>query len=505
MTGLDSRSLSAKAAVLSALVMTTAACGTAGLATKAQPIDVSQAPLMALPDGVELSAAQWPLNHWWQAFGDTQLDAVLERALSGSPNLRLAQARVDEALAKSGLAAASLEPTVNGSGAVTRQRFAEHGTTPPPVAGTWNYVAQATLGVQYELDFWGRNREAVAGAVGRQHASEVEAAAARLMLTTAVVQSYIALQNTDDQIEIEQRQLDRQQRMLTLTAERVSAGLDSQVDLKQAQGDIPMRRAAISLLQEKRELLLNELAALSGLPPGSGPPMLRPRLHLPASLSLPSVVPADLVGRRPDVVSQRWRVEAAGHDIAVAKANFYPNINLVGTAGIQSLGVDQWSAGNRIFGIGPAISLPIFDAGRLRSGLAQQNAIYDGAVETYNATVLEALRDVSNQLASLQGLQDRLAQQQEALATADQSLKLARARYGAGLSNQVEMLIAEGGVLRQQRALADLQARSLSVTAALYRAIGGGELGADLGPAGPAPNADSSNPSSATTRLTDAH
>jgi NodT family efflux transporter outer membrane factor (OMF) lipoprotein len=198
-------------------------------------------------------------------------------------------------------------------------------------------------------------------------------------------------------------------------------------------------------------------------------------MHLPERVTLPSVVPAELVGRRPDVVAQRWRVEAAGHDIAAAKASFYPNINLVASIGKQSLGFEHLGdASTRIFGVGPAISLPIFEGGRLRAGLALQNANYDVAVETYNSTVLTALRDVADQLSSMKWLQTRMEELQQAVSTAQDAADLVRQRYAVGLANHIQVLIAEDAVLQQRRALIDLQAHALSLDAALIRAIGGG-------------------------------
>jgi NodT family efflux transporter outer membrane factor (OMF) lipoprotein len=479
-----------RAGVPLALAFSLSACSTGGLLPRSQPIALPTGQSFELPATVSLSPAQWPSEDWWRRFGDPQLDRIIAHALAENPGLRLAQARIDQASAMSGLAGAALEPRIDGTATSNRQRFSEHGTTPAPVAGTWNYVTQATLGVQYELDFWGRNRETLAGAIGREHAAEIDAAAARLMLSAAMVQAYIALQNTDDEIAIEQAQLQRQQDILALTMQRVEAQLDSQIDLKQAMAALPVRRAAIAALRERRELLEHELAALMGLSANASLAIERPGMHLPERVTLPSAVPAELVGRRPDVVAQRWRVEAAGHDIAAAKANFYPNINLVASIGKQSLGFEHLGdASTRIFGVGPTISLPIFEGGRLRAGLALQNANYDAAVETYNSTVLAALRDVADQLSSMKWLQTRMEELQQAVSTAKDAADLVRERYAVGLTNHIEVLIAEDTVLQQRRALIDLQAHALSLDAALTRAIGGALVPAasavaSAGPAG---------------------
>lgn len=460
-----------------------AACGDVTLRSK--PIDVDHDAAYELPPSVTLSTAEWPTEDWWKRFNDPQLDGLLVRALQESPSIRLALAKIDQARAMSNLAGAALEPRMDGQAATTEQRFSSHGTTPKPVAGSWHYVTQGTLGVQYEFDFWGRNRETLAGALGRQHASEIDAAAARLILSTAVVQTYIALQNTDDEIAVEEDQLRRQLDILALTSKRVQAKMDTLIDLKQAQEGIPVRKGAIAALKEHRELLEHELAALVGST-ATSPILAPPTLRLPTEVVLPSRLPAELIGRRPDVVALRWRIEASGHDIAAAKASYYPNINLVAFAGLQSLGLDNFlQTENRILGLGPAFSLPIFDGGRRDAQLTLQGASYDTMVETYNGTVLAALKDVADQLTSLKWLQARMSEQTQAVSTAQDAADLVRRRYAVGLATYVQVLMSEDAVLQQRRGLVDLQARALSLDVALCRAIGGGSLDAGSSAAPP--------------------
>lgn len=439
---------------------------------------------MDLPVSAVLSPAQWPATDWWRRYGDPQLNSLVDLALANNPGLRLAQARIDQAQSITALAGSASEPRADAAATSSRQHFSAHGTTPQPVAGTWNFVTQATIGVQYEFDFWGRNREALSGAIGREHASEIDAVAARLMLATAVVQTYIAIQNVDDEITVEEEQLSRQRDILSLTRRRAQAELDSQIDLKNSLSGIPLRQAAILVLQERRELLAHELMTLLGLPASAAFQIKRTTMEHPFNVVLPSTVPAELIGRRPDVVAQRWRVEAAGHDISAAKASFYPNINLMAMIGLQSLGFEHLDEyGNRIAGVGPAISLPIFDGGRLRAGLSLQNANYDAAIETYNNTVIAALRDVADQLSSMKWLHSHMEEQQQAVSLATEAAELVQQRYRAGLTNYIQVLIAEQTVLQQRRALVDLQAHALSLDAALSRSIGGGLLDPADGPA----------------------
>jgi NodT family efflux transporter outer membrane factor (OMF) lipoprotein len=195
-------------------------------------------------------------------------------------------------------------------------------------------------------------------------------------------------------------------------------------------------------------------------------------------------VPADLMGRRADIVAARWRVEAASRDIAVARTEFYPNVNLTAFIGFQSLGLSKWlQSGSQMAGIGPAISLPIFDAGRLRGNLRGKSADYDIAVEDYNAKLIDALRDIADQLASTRAVETQWREQQAALASAEAAYDLAQQRYRAGLSTYLTVLTAELSVEQQRRSAVDLKARRYTLDVELARALGGGFRAADQAPA----------------------
>ena len=171
----------------------------------------------------------------------------------------------------------------------------------------------------------------------------------------------------------------------------------------------------------------------------------------------------------------RWRIESASHDIKNARAQFYPDINLAGFIGLQSLGFSRWlQAGSEMAGIGPALSLPLFDGGRLRANLAGRNADYDLAVEQYNQSVIDAVHDVADQLVSLQALAAQQKENQDALARANEVYALSVDRYRAGIGTYIQVLSAESLILQQKNGTADLNARELDVSINLIRALGGG-------------------------------
>ncbi len=426
-----------------------------------------------------VSPANWPASNWWERYGDAELDLLIAEALTGQPVLRIAEARVRQAVALSGIAEATRNPQITANLRDTRQRFSEHSTAPKPVAGTWNSFNEATLNFGYDFDFWGKNQAAVEAALDRVQASEVDAQAARLVLTSSVVQTYFRLVQAHEQLDLAVLVLKQREELLNLTRQRVVAGIDSEVELKQAESAVPSGKQQVAAWWEAITLTRNQLAALLGKGPDRGLAIARPKLAINQGAGIPTTLPADLIGRRPDVVAQRWRVEAASRDIEGAKAQFYPNISLLAFAGFQSLGLSEFlKAGSRISGVGPAVSLPIFDGGRLRSNLGARHADYDAAVEQYNQTLVDALHDVVNQLTSMQWLAEQHSQQEVAVRTAQVAYELAMQRYRAGVGSYLQVLIAEFQVHSQKKLLIDLDVRTLQLDAHLIRALGGGTLGA---------------------------
>jgi len=295
------------------------------------------------------------------------------------------------------------------------------------------------------------------------------------MVSSAVVQAYIAFDQTARQLVVEQQLLAQQEQLLALTRLRLAAELDSKVDLTQSEALLPATRAGIAALNEAMELGRHRLAALLGKGPDRGADIAPPHLRLAASTAVPSTLTADLIGRRPDVVAQRWRVEASTRAIDVAKARFYPDVSITAFLGLQSLGYPKFDqASSRILGVGPAITLPIFDGGRLRANLAAQDAAYDLAVEAYNQTILDAVQDIADQLSSLKWLRERLAEQRQAVATAAEAQELSRKRYAGGLGTSIQVMMTQGTVLAQRRQLVVLESRALALQASLSRALGGG-------------------------------
>lgn len=448
---------------------------TGGLRTQSTPGSANALDSAASLEGAPVTPVAWPTQAWWESFGDAQLNELIDAALAEQPSLRAAAARVRQADALAGVAGAPLSPQGNLNGRATRQRFSENSTTPQPLAGSWDWTADLQAGVGYEIDFWGKNRAGLDAALGRAQAADVDSHAAELMLTTSLVRAYLKLDAAYLLRDLAEQTLQQRENTLRLTESRVQAQLDSRLDMKQAEAALPATRERIAALNEEIALTRNQVAALVGRGPDAGIRIRRPALHDDYVAAIPTAVPAELIGRRPDVVAQRWRVEAAGQEIKVAQAQFYPNVSLTAFAGVQSLGLsDLLNAGSRVLGIGPAISLPVFDGGRLRGNLGARQAEYDVAVEQYNGTLITALHDVVDQIVSLRWQAERSAQQQQALVLTQEAYDMATARYRSGVGSYLQVLSAEAQVLQQKQLLIELQTRGRALHLELIRALGGG-------------------------------
>ena len=273
------------------------------------------------------------------------------------------------------------------------------------------------------------------------------------------------------------------ERVRELTAQRTANGIDSRVELRQAEASLPEARERVIQLDETIALTRNQIAALLGEGPDRGLKIERPHMQSTGALALPSALPADLIGRRPDIVASRWRVEAARKSIDVAHAEFYPDVNLVAFIGLQAIGLGNLlHAGSTAAGITPALRLPIFEGGRLRANLAGKNADYDVAVEGYNQSLADALREVVDQLASMKSVDAQRREVNTGLATAQSAYDLALLRYKEGLGNYLQVLNAESQVLGQKSLQADLNARELDIAVNLTRALGGGYQDQDKAP-----------------------
>jgi NodT family efflux transporter outer membrane factor (OMF) lipoprotein len=429
--------------------------------------------------GLPAESGHWPAADWADQFGDAQLKVLIEEALKGSPTLAQARARLAGAQAYADTAKASTMPSVNAEYSLTRQQFSGTAEVPPPYAGSWQTQNSGLLSASYDLDLWGKNREALKAAVSQVQASEADAEVVKLTLTTSIARTYNQLARLYVLHDIAQQEVERREQIDRITAGRIATGLDTEVERKTAQANLATARSALAALDGSLLTTRYQLAALMGEGPDRGLAIARPALGVGDEVRLPDNLPANLVSRRPDIVAARWRVDAITHEVKEAKAEFYPDINLSAAIGLDAFGFGRFlTAASRTASVGPAINLPIFDAGELRAQLKGRYADFDDAVATYNQTLISALSNVATQLAQIRSSDVQLGDAQAAQQAAREADDLAITQYKGGLTNQLTVLNADMNALQADQAVANLLMNRRDQQIALASALGGGYVDA---------------------------
>ncbi|OAJ54919.1 fusaric acid resistance protein FusA [Paraburkholderia ginsengiterrae] len=467
----------AAAAALACALLLGGCITSGGIRTQASMIDPA-----TLDPGTALRAtqqdAQWPADGWWRQWGDPQLDTLVQDATAGNPGLRAVQERIDEASFQAQIAGAAEWPQLNAGSAFERRRYARY-TTPAPPGGTtvWSNNVEADL--TYDLDLWGRTRALREGALDNVHAAAADARFAEIELQTAMVRGYVQLALQYALLDVYHAVQDEQRRTLDIATRRWRAGVGSRLEVSQASTQFETSTTRVQQAEQQLALIRIGIAALAGKGPGYGDALNRPHLPLNVPVNLPASLPADLIGHRPDVVAQRWRVLAADKGIDVAHADFYPDINLLATASLGSAAtfggfLNFVNSNGMGHGVGAAISLPIFDGGRRRGSYGVAVSSRDAAVDAYNQSVVNAMQAVAVQAVSLRSLAQQQASVEKTLDSARASFRLADTGYRSGITEFLNVLAAQNEQLLQQESLAKIQAQRLDSWALLMKELGGG-------------------------------
>lgn len=411
---------------------------------------------------------------WWKKFRDPQLNQLMDVALQDSPTVLTAAARVREAKHLAEGAAAPLWPSLDFSGYVERAKFSYYGLVPPPFNGHTYNIGDLGFNLNYDIDFWGKNRETLAARVSAECAAQAELAEARLILSAAVANTYFQLLGNMEQLRLAKLYWRQSKELSDIVVDRAKNGIESDIPVKTALSNEQTARLSIDQFREAETLSRNQLAVLLGKNPFMTRIEARPlRFHV-YHISLPVPLTANVLAQRPDIYAAKARAQAAAHVIKVAKAAFFPDISLNAVFSYQSVGlghlfdvVSQNNSGTA------AVDLPIFDAGARRANLGVKYAEYDVAVNQYNETILNALRDAADQLASLKSLRAQLASQGNAILATRHNYKLFLSRYNHGVVDYVPVLEISQLLTQQQATEANLQVRHLQKAVAMIKALGG--------------------------------
>jgi multidrug efflux system outer membrane protein len=448
----------------------------------------------ALPDAPRL-AANAPVDAWWTTLGDAQLSRLTDRAIANNLDLRVAEARIRQARAQRRIARADFYPQLNASGHYTRARNSINGytaggsataaqagatsSTTPSMAGaaTAPYnLWQAGLDANWEIDLFGRVRRNVEAASADLQAQQENRNGVILSVTSDVVGNYIELRGAQREIQIARENLEAQRRSVAIARTRYEAGLTTELDVAQAESQAADTEASIPPLESMLRVRIHAIAILLGEQPSALSAEFESIQPIPQGPEvIPIGVPADVLRRRPDVREAEREIAAATARSGSAMADLFPKLLLTGSAGLLSRELDTVVAGDSIYyAVGPALTWPIFDGGRIRGRIDVQDALAQQAQATYKGVVLGALRDVQDALIELSNERARRASLEQSVRASERSLRISNELYTQGLTTFLNVIEAQRAFFTAQNDLAVSEQQTTIDLIQLYRALGGG-------------------------------
>lgn len=412
-----------------------------------------------------------PPGDWWKEFKDPGLNRLIRDLENDNPTLDIALARYDEARAALGLAEADRSPALFGDAFYRRERATKSGTFVPDPAT--NSKFEAALNLEYEVDLWGRVRRSVEAARGDLAAAGADVAAAQLSLKAEMARTWFQFVYLDREIALVRRAIEVRAENRDLIEARVRGGESTDLDLAQAKTEYESTRAQLLELQQLREQRLHALAALAGKPPSEftapGTENTRP------PPSIPTGVPSELLARRPDVAAQEQRLAAAIARIGVVKADLLPRLTITGRGGLSSLQASDFLQPTSLFGdIGPDLSVPIWQGGRILSEKAGAEAAARRELAAYREIVLTAIKETEDALSGIRWLDREIDAHEKAAEAAADATGLSRRRYAGGLVSYLEVVDSERTRLSESRALTQSRSARQNATVLLIQALGGG-------------------------------
>lgn len=451
------------------------------LAQKSEPIPLDTSIEEALSREF-FEEGGWPTDRWWEMFVDPQLSRLMETALQQSPTIQTALARVALAEQEAKKERSALFPRLDLDAEEQWEYFSKNGfvrsfypTTPAiAVPATANQL-DLTLNFNYEIDFFGRNRNLFKAALGLARAERAEARQAILILTSLIAQTYIELQTHLALKEIEEERLNQRNQLFELGHFREFYGLDSATPVLQREQNFYAAQKLVLELDKQIALDRHMLSVLVGAGPDTvvAPEPMKAIFERP--VTLPSDLSSDLLARRPDLMAQIWRIESAAKEIGAAKADFYPRVNLMAFAGLESLSFNKLlKIGSKQGALVPSLHLPIFTGGKLKANLRSKVAAFNEETFRYNDLLLHAAKEVADQITILSTTFDTVTEQISMLESAEDQWELQYARYKNGVDSFIAVLEMEDNLLSQRYMMYALERDYLLAVLKMIKALGGG-------------------------------
>jgi outer membrane protein, multidrug efflux system len=450
-----------------------------------------QRPDLAVPSGWQegqqsgIDAKSAELTRWWTKFNDSLLDSLVERAVKSNLDLRLAEARIREARASRVVAASGAWPTLDVSGSYTRNHASENAIGAPaqgavvaPSGGVNldQNLYRTGFDANWEIDVFGGVRRSVEAADATIDATVEDRRDVLVTLLGEVAKNYIDLRGFQRRLTVARANLKTQQDTLELTQVRFQAGLASDLDVAQQEAQVNTTAAQIPTLESSLKQAAYALDLLLGLQPGALWDELAKETEIPG---LPPEVlvglPSDLLRRRPDIRRAERQLAAATAQVGAATADLYPKFFLTGVLGLQSISASDWfTGGSRLWSIGPRISWPVFDAGKIRANIEIRNVQQEQALTQYEKSVLSAFQDVETALVNYANEQGRYRSLTDAVAANRRAVTMANELYIRGLNDFLNVLDTQRALYATEIELTQSQATMASNLVALYKALGGG-------------------------------
>jgi outer membrane protein, multidrug efflux system len=419
-------------------------------------------------------------DEWWKSFGSSTLNGLVSKALSANQDLAAAKARVDTSRALIGLQRSQWFPQINSASSMSTQRLSESafGANIPPQFGSVGDLVKrdnfrSALEMKYELDLWGRVKRSVEAAEANARSATDSLSAQRLIIAADVARHYFLIRSLDSQLKVLQETIALREEAQKLQQSRFDGGMANEMDVTRARTEVALAKADLEALTRQRGSTEHALAVLCGQSPSSFSVAVSDSIGSPPAIS--SGLPSKLLQSRPDIAAAEAKLQAASAEIGVSKAEFFPAFSLLGSAGLESVAArDFLSWENRVLNVGPSVSLPVLNGGRLKSNLAAAKSRYDEALATYQQTILGALREVEDALLDLQAYGRQHAAIDAAQKAADETARLARVRYDKGLASYFEVVEADRTVLGTKLTLSQLDGQRMVSSVLLAKALGGG-------------------------------
>jgi NodT family efflux transporter outer membrane factor (OMF) lipoprotein len=415
---------------------------------------------------------------WFEIFKDDKLQELIRTSLQQNYDLRDAVARVEAARAGLGITRSAQFPNFGASGDIQFNRLSRDGATPIPpqlLASQNRNFGEATLGLlSFEIDIWGRLRRATEAARATLLSADENRKAVITTLVSDVATNYLSLRELDNELEISQRTLETRQQSLDLTKSRQIGGVATLLDLRQAEQLVDTAAQTIPNIQLSIEQTENQIRLLLGENPGD---VTRGKILTDQNLppEVPAGLPSELLERRPDIRAAEETLIAANAQIGVARAAYFPQLNLSGALGGQSTQLSSLFSGPAsTWSLVPQISQPIFTAGKLKSGVKLAQAERDSALVQYEKTIQTAFYEVSNSLIAHQRVRESREQQEALVIALQDRLRLAYIRYRGGVDTQLNALDADRDLFSAELTLSQIRLQELLTVVQLYKALGGG-------------------------------